>query len=588
MSSVKVQAPVATTPASGAAPTVEAEHLRRIVEKQPACLMRVGIDGLILAANDAALGLFGAQEPADVLGGLLTKWIVPSHHGAWKEFSRTVSAGISQSVECDVTPVSGPNRSVVFHGVPLVDHADGIPSLILGARDASALRRLEIALQESEAIRQKLAAEPTPLAIETVSVELRDLQAKLDEAEADRDRLERALSRLPQLEQLLKQGKTHLQDLRTRLEDATNERNRLAAQLNEREASNEQLWGEQAELQQALADKQQRELDELHARLQDANATRDAVAARLHAREIEHDQLVAEHKELRLRYDDLRSEHEQAQQSIETRQQELGVLGGKLAETIAEKDNLVTQLADRIGEHERALTEHERALSSQADRHLLEVDKHQQVLAALRADLEQATADRDRLSGQLSDLESTHERYVKEHSELNRLLDDHRRQLGDLRSQFEETAGDRDRFAEQLRDAETYCQQLSNDHSAERARHTEERTRLEDATAAAIAQQKASEKTLADHRIELQSMDLAARRIEPLAAAGRLALDIARELVTAVADIDARAACLVAECPVDSSNREEVEQLRADAVRAASLARQILQANHLNHSEELK
>ena len=84
-------------------------------------------------------------------------------------------------------------------------------------------------------------------------------------------------------------------------------------------------------------------------------------------------------------------------------------------------------------------------------------------------------------------------------------------------------------------------------------------------------------------------MDLAARRTEPLAAAGRLALDIARELVSAVADIDARAACLlVAECPVDSSSREEVEQLRADAVRAASLARQILQANHLNQSEERK
>lgn len=602
MSSVKVQAPVATKPASVAAPSVDAEHLRRIVEKQPACLMRVGIDGLILAANDAALGLFGAQQPADVLGGLLMKWIVPAHQGGWKEFLRTVSAGISQSVECDLTDVSGTQRSVVFHGVPLVDHADGIPSVILGARDASALRRLEIALQESEAIRQKLAAVPTPLAIENVSVELKDLQAKLDEAEADRDRLERALSRLPQLEQLLKQGKTHLQDLRTRLDEATNERNRLAAQLNEREASNEQLWSEQAELQQALAEKQQRELDDLHARLQDANATRDAAAARLHARETEHEQLAAEHQELRTKYDELRIEHAQAQQSIETRQQELGVLRGRLDEAVSEKDQLVTQLADRIGEHERALTAHERALTEQDDRHRREMDEHRLALDTLRAEMEQATVERDRLRGQLSDLEGTHERYVREHSELNQLLSDHRRQLGDLRSQFEETAADRDRFAEQLRDAETYCQQLSNDHNterarhdeerarheADRARHDEERTRLEDAVAAAIAQQKASEKTLADHRIELQSMDLAARRTEPLAAAGRLALDIARELVTAVADIDARAACLVAECPVDSSSREEVEQLRADAVRAASLARQILQANHLNHSEERK
>jgi len=501
MSSVKVaQAPVATQPAPPAAPTVDAEHLRRIVEKQPACLMRVGTDGLILAANDAALGLLGAQQPADVLGGLLTKWIVPAHHGAWREFSRTVSAGISQSVECDLTDVSGTPRSVVFHGVPLVDHADGIASLILGARDVSALRRLEIALQDSDAIRQKLAGEPTPHPIENVSGKLKELEAKLEEAEADRDRLERALSRLPQLEQLLKQGRTHLQDLRTRLDEATAERNRLAAQLGQREVANEELWTEQADLQQALTEKQQSELDELRTRLQDANATRDAVAARLHARETEHEHLLAEQQELRCRLD----------------------------EAVSEKDQLVTQL---------------------------------------------------------SDLESSHQQ----------LLDDQRAHLGHLRTQFEEAAADRDRFSEQLQDAETYCQQLLNDHNTERTHHDEERAghqveraRLEEAAGAAVAQQKASEKALADQRVELESMDLATRRIEPLAAAGRLALDVARELVTAVADIDARAACLVAECPADSSSREEVEQLRADAVRAASLARQILQASHINHPEERK
>jgi chromosome segregation ATPase len=420
--------------------------------------------------------------------------------------------------------------------VPLVDHADGIPSLILGARDASALRRLEVALQESEAIRQKLAAQPPPRAIENVSVEVKELQAKLDEAEADRDRLERALSRLPQLEQLLKQGKTHLQDLRTRLEEATSERNRLEAQLNEREAANEQLWGEQAELERALADRQQRELDELQGRLLDANATRDAVAARLHAREIEHDQL------------------------IEASRQELSVLQRKLDEAISEKDQLVTQLADRISEHERALTE-------QDDRHRFEGDEHRKALDALRAEMDQTAGERDALHGQVTDLKATYERSVIERSELNQLLDDHRRQLVELRTQLDEAAADRDRFEEQLRDAEAYCQQLSNDH---------------------LAQKKAAEKSLADHRIEVQSMDVAARRLEPMAAAGRLALDLARELVTAVADIDARAACLVAESPVDSSNREQAEQLRADAVRVASLARQILHASHINQSEERK
>ena len=524
--------PEASKPVSTVAPAAEAAHLRRVLEKQPACLMRVGTDGLILAANDAALGLFAVQAPAEVLGGLMAKWIVAGQHAAWREFSRTVSAGISQSIECELTDATGTQRSVVFHGVPFVDHPDGIPSLILGARDASALRRLEIALQESEAIRQKLAAQPTPLTIGNASIELKELQAKLNELETDRDRLERALSRLPQLEQLLTQGKTHLQDLRLRLEEATSERNRLEALLTERETTNQQLWDEQTELERAHADRQQRELDELHARLQDANATRDAVASRLHAREIEYDKLVTEHAKLRSRLD----------------------------EVISEKDQLVAQLADRISEHERALAE-------QDDKHRIEADEHRKASEALRAEMDQTAGERDALRGQVTDLKATSERSVIERSELNQLLDDHRRQLGDLRTQFDETSVDRNRLEEQLRDAEHYCQQLSNDH---------------------MAQKKAAEKTVADHRIELQSMDRAARRLEPLATAGRLAQDIARELVTAAADIDARAACLVAESPVDSSNREQVEQLRADAVRVASLARQILQANQINHSEERK
>src|SRR5262245_60745267 len=82
-----------------AAPVPDANHLRRIVEKQPACLFRVGVDGVILAANDAGLGLLGAQQPAQVLGGSLTTWIMPAHHKAWSEFAHAVAAGISQSME---------------------------------------------------------------------------------------------------------------------------------------------------------------------------------------------------------------------------------------------------------------------------------------------------------------------------------------------------------------------------------------------------------------------------------------------------------------------------------------------------------
>ena len=83
-------------------------------------------------------------------------------------------------------------------------------------------------------------------------------------------------SKLSQLEQLLKQGRTLLQDLRAKLEQATNERDELAALLKERDASHEQLWAEQAELQRTESERHHRELDDLRQQLAEAVGARDA------------------------------------------------------------------------------------------------------------------------------------------------------------------------------------------------------------------------------------------------------------------------------------------------------------------------
>ena len=57
---------------------VEARHLRRLLDTQPGCLMRVASTGEILAANDAAVELLGAGERKLALGALLTNWIAPA------------------------------------------------------------------------------------------------------------------------------------------------------------------------------------------------------------------------------------------------------------------------------------------------------------------------------------------------------------------------------------------------------------------------------------------------------------------------------------------------------------------------------
>jgi len=143
-----------------------------------------------------------------------------------------------------------------------------------------------------------------------------------------------------------------------------------------------------------------------------------------------------------------------------------------------------------------------------------------------------------------------------EQTEHKRVTDEQQAELGALRSSIAQLNQDRERVVHELRDA------VSRQHDAE--------------------------KGLADYRLELQSFDMAVRRIEPLAAAGRAACDIAAELVTLAGDIDARAAYLVAESPRDATSREQVEQLRADAVRAGSLARQILQTRQMGPAEERK
>ena len=71
-------------------PLTEALHLRRLIEQQPACLLRAGVDGVLLAVNEAALRLLGGETLTHVLGTNLTKLIVPRQHEEWREFAARV------------------------------------------------------------------------------------------------------------------------------------------------------------------------------------------------------------------------------------------------------------------------------------------------------------------------------------------------------------------------------------------------------------------------------------------------------------------------------------------------------------------
>src|SRR6185436_11081869 len=142
----------------------EAAHLRRLLEQQPACLIRVAADGELLAVNDAALNLLGAEDLKSVLGTKLSDRIAPEHHDAYHGFAARVWSKHSGSLECDMIDPSGAARTVQLNGIALTDHPDGLQSLLVSVRDTSVTQRLAQALEEHEAMRRVVEALDAKLA----------------------------------------------------------------------------------------------------------------------------------------------------------------------------------------------------------------------------------------------------------------------------------------------------------------------------------------------------------------------------------------------------------------------------------------
>src|SRR5688572_29835123 len=78
---------------------------------------------------------------------------------------------------------------------------------------------------------RKTKAEAGEAAPTEVRQQISVLNKELEEAASKFERLERALATQEQLEQLLRQGRSHLQDLRSRLQQMTAERDRLQTEL---------------------------------------------------------------------------------------------------------------------------------------------------------------------------------------------------------------------------------------------------------------------------------------------------------------------------------------------------------------------
>ena len=303
--------------------------------------MRLGADGTVLAANDAALKLIGEASGARVLGRDFSAWVPPDQRDVWTAFTTGVVQGHPASVECDIAAPYGDRQPMLFHGVPLSDHPDGVASMAVAARAVSGQRQLEAAVIELEeqlherdaerfmararlaesASSQRELAEKVgaleaslrpPGADAEHDEQVRQLKADLEvratalsEAEAAQRAAEakaaRALADVQQLEVALDGFAARQKQM---IADRAAERQRLAEMTEAAASRQEQELNAARDAQEREA--ALRELEAAHASLEASHASLTA----------EHDSLTASHASLAAAHASLTAEHDRFVRSL--------------------------------------------------------------------------------------------------------------------------------------------------------------------------------------------------------------------------------------------------------------------------------
>ena len=150
-------------------------RLRTLVDRLPACIVRVSPDGAILAMNAVALDLVGAVEPRQVLRKAFQALVAPHDIEGCTEFIRCVADGDQRSLELSLTTLTGTGRVVEATAVPMPPEEGRPGSVLMVLRDVTERARLESTLEQaprtaeplviehSQAVSLTLPAEPEPV-----------------------------------------------------------------------------------------------------------------------------------------------------------------------------------------------------------------------------------------------------------------------------------------------------------------------------------------------------------------------------------------------------------------------------------------
>jgi hypothetical protein len=608
---------VAVAPKRAAAEPCIDSHLLQLIEKQPSCLLRVGRDGLLLACNDAGLGLLGKTELAQVLNRGFEEQIAADHAGAWREFVDRVWASGAGSLECDLSLVldDSAKRTVVFQAIALRNHPDGLESLLVSVRDTSPLRRLEASLRSDRAVQEQLAI--TESRLEAALCERQEFAVQLDALRVDQARLTASLQQrqtehdaerahAAEDRRLLEIARQESQVVAVRLADAEA---RLHAAAQEQGQLLAQLEALRAEQQQLIAALQQRDA-EREAERQRASHERRQLEAALHERDAASRREAEERRELEARLQngqatvgqELADARAKLEAALHEQERLTAALDARVADydrVIAERQQLETSLRDRDAERERAAEERRQLEASLQDGHAAATEKlreaeHQLDAARqheqqLGAQLDEARAEQQRLTTALDARAADHDRVAAESERLTaavRQLEaeraraaDAQRQLVEEHRQLEASLRDRTAVGSQLAETEARLadlqraqQQLARELDDARGERDRLAARLEESRVDHDRLTAALEQGEADRRREREALEADVARVRQRGAELDAALTARdRETRERVAALEGKLAAAVAE---QSGLQRLLDEHRATGDEAAAAAEQ--------------
>ncbi len=127
---------------------------RAIFDAEPDAVLIVASDGTLREINPAGLALLEAERPETVIGTAVYAYVAPDRREAFRAFTERSCQGRKGSLALEMVGLKGTVRKLVWHAAPLRNEAKGQASLLVIAKDVTALREKEGDVRES----RKMAA----------------------------------------------------------------------------------------------------------------------------------------------------------------------------------------------------------------------------------------------------------------------------------------------------------------------------------------------------------------------------------------------------------------------------------------------